>query len=89
MKMDGYRFTIINWFIWFLRIQVEYLGAEPPSITYGLVDSQEIDYEKMDAQYNELVEKIGNAANGKIQKITVSQESLKCSVSVTKELFPI
>ena len=43
----------------------------------------------MDVQYNELVEKIGNAANGKIQKSSVSQDSLKCSVSVAKELFPI
>lgn len=67
------------------------MGAEPPSITYGLVDNQEIDYEKMDTQYNELVEKIGNATNGKTQKNIVSQpqESLKCSVSVSQELFLI
>ncbi len=63
---------------------MEYLGAESPNISSGLVDNQEIDYESMDQQYSQLVEKINNKTNRKIPKNILSQESsmLKCSVSV-------
>jgi len=61
---------------------VSYLGTDPPLIAGGLIDSKEIDYDKLDKEFTNYVEKIQAIESGKGVKKQEVSEKMNCHITV-------